>query len=65
MRGMSNFRSYRPSLAAAAIDLLDDQVRYDRMRLDLEEVRRRLGQPGASARASALVAEALGGGEKP
>lgn len=52
-------------VAATAIGLLDDPDRYERTRRDLEEVRRRLGQPGASARAAALVAEAMGRGEKP
>jgi lipid-A-disaccharide synthase len=52
-------------VAAEAIGLLDDPARYDRTRLDLQDVRRRLGQPGASARAAALVAQTLGMGEKP
>ena len=52
-------------VAEEAASLLDDPARYERMRQDLEEVRRRLGQPGASARAAARVAEALGKGEKP
>jgi lipid-A-disaccharide synthase len=52
-------------VAAEAIGLLNDPARYDRTRLDLQDVRRRLGQPGASARAAALVAQTLGMGEKP
>jgi lipid-A-disaccharide synthase len=52
-------------VAEEATSLLDDAARYERMRQDLEEVRRRLGQRGASARAAALVAETLGRGEKP
>jgi lipid-A-disaccharide synthase len=52
-------------VAAEAIDLLSDPARYERTRRDLEEVRRRLGVPGASARASALVAAILDRGEKP
>jgi lipid-A-disaccharide synthase len=52
-------------VAAEAAALLEDPGRYEAMRRDLAEVRRRLGEPGASARAAALVAEALGGGEKP
>ena len=59
----SDFTPDRVAEAAAA--LLDDPARYERMRQDLEEVRRRLGQPGASARAAARVAEAFAGGEKP
>lgn len=52
-------------VAAQASQLLDDPSLYDRMRRDLEEVRRRLGEPGASERASRLVAQALGVPEKP
>ena len=52
-------------VAAEATALLDDPVRYDQTRQDLEEVRRRLGEPGASARAAALVAEGLLTGKKP
>jgi lipid-A-disaccharide synthase len=52
-------------VAAEALRLLDDPQRYEQTCRDLEEVRRRLGQPGASARAAALVAEALRRGEKP
>jgi len=52
-------------VAAEAAALLDDPARYERTRQDLAEVRRRLGAPGASARAAALVAEGLRKGEKP
>jgi lipid-A-disaccharide synthase len=52
-------------VAAEAAALLDDPARREAMRRDLEEVRRRLGAPGASARAAAAVAEALAHGEKP
>jgi lipid-A-disaccharide synthase len=52
-------------VAAEAIDILNNPARYERTRQDLAEVRRQLGEPGASARASALVAETLGRGEKP
>jgi lipid-A-disaccharide synthase len=52
-------------VAAEAAALLDEPERYARARQDLAEVRRRLGEPGASARAATLVAEGLGKGEKP
>jgi lipid-A-disaccharide synthase len=52
-------------VAAEAAALLDDGERYERTRRDLEEVRRRLGSPGASARAAAVVIQALGRAEKP
>src|SRR6185503_18869717 len=44
--------------------LLDDAGRRETMRADLAEVRRRLGEPGASARAAAVLAEAVGIGKK-
>jgi lipid-A-disaccharide synthase len=59
----SDFTPERVAVEAAA--LLEDRGRYDRTRQELEEVRRRLGSPGASARAAAIVAEALGKAEKP
>jgi len=59
----SDFTAER--VADEAASLLDDPARYERMRRDLDEVRRRLGEPGASARAATRVAEALGKGEKP
>jgi len=52
-------------VAAEAAALLDDPVRYERTRQDLEEIRRRLGEPGASARAAAVVAEQLATAKKP
>jgi len=52
-------------VAAAARQLLDDPVRREAMKADLAEVRRRLGAPGASARAAAAVSEALARAEKP
>jgi lipid-A-disaccharide synthase len=52
-------------VAAEASALLDDPRRCQAMRRDLAEVRRRLGEPGASARAAALVTEALVQGKKP
>jgi len=59
----SDFRPERVAAEAAA--LLDDRERYERTRRDLEEVCRRLGAPGASARAAAIVSEALGMAQKP
>jgi lipid-A-disaccharide synthase len=59
----SNFTPERVAAEAAA--LLDDAARYDKTRRDLEEVSRRLGQPGASARAAAIVAEGLLAVKKP
>src|SRR5687768_17469564 len=44
-------------VAAEAAALLDDPARYERTLQDLADVRRRLGAPGASGRAAALVAE--------
>jgi lipid-A-disaccharide synthase len=52
-------------VAAEAAALLDDRERYERTRRDLDEVRRKLGSPGASARAAAVVIAALGKSEKP
>jgi lipid-A-disaccharide synthase len=52
-------------VAAEAAALLDDPARYERTRQDLAEVRRRLGAPGASARAAALVAKGFGKAENP
>lgn len=53
------------NVARAAAALLDDPVRYERTLQDLAEVRRRLGEPGASARAAAVAAGWLRKGEKP
>ena len=52
-------------VAGSTRQLLDDPVRRQAMKADLLEVRRRLGEPGASARAAAVVAGALTGAEKP
>ena len=52
-------------VAAEAAALLDDPGRREAMRRDLEEVRRRLGAPGASARAAAAVVAALAERKKP
>lgn len=46
-------------IAATAATLLDDREAIDRMRASLAGLRVRLGDTGASARAAALVAEAL------
>jgi lipid-A-disaccharide synthase len=52
-------------VAAEAAALLDNPGRREAMKRDLEEVRRRLGAPGASARAAAAVAAALAERKKP
>lgn len=53
-------RDFTPArVAAEALALLEDEGRASRMRQDLEEVRRRLGEPGASARAAGEVITAL------
>lgn len=61
-------RQFTPERTAAEVlALIEDDTRRARMVADLDEVRRRLGAPGASARAAAQVAEslaALGGGRK-
>jgi lipid-A-disaccharide synthase len=43
-------------VANEALALLEDPARAEKMRADLAEVRRRLGEPGAAARAAAVVA---------
>jgi lipid-A-disaccharide synthase len=43
-------------VAAETLSLLKDNARSSRMREDLAEVRRRLGDPGATARAAKIVA---------
>lgn len=43
-------------------DLLDDGERLTRMRADLRAVRKRLGEPGAAARAARLACELIGEG---
>ena len=47
-------------VAGEALGLLSDPERRRRMKADLDEVRRRLGGPGASARAAEAVLEELG-----
>lgn len=47
------------AVAREALLLLRDETRAERMRQDLLEVRRRLGAPGASARAAGAVAKSL------
>jgi lipid-A-disaccharide synthase len=59
----SDFTADRVATEVSA--LLDDPARREAMRRDLAEVRRRLGEPGASARAAGVVAEALGEVKKP
>jgi lipid-A-disaccharide synthase len=53
----SDFTASR--VAEEALSLLNDERRVRRMRDDLADVRRRLGEPGASARAAAAVRELL------
>ncbi|HET8647304.1 MAG TPA: lipid-A-disaccharide synthase, partial [Vicinamibacteria bacterium] len=53
-------REFTPERTAAEVlALLEDTGRRERMISDLDEVRRRLGERGASARAARAVAEAL------
>ena len=57
---------FTPERVAAEVSaLLDDPGRREAMRRDLAEVRHRLGEPGASARAAGMVAEALIQGKRP
>jgi lipid-A-disaccharide synthase len=42
-------------VASEALAILEDPTRTARMRADLADVRRRLGAPGASARAAEVV----------
>jgi lipid-A-disaccharide synthase len=56
---------FRPErVASEALALLEDAGRRDAVRSGLREVRRRLGAPGASARAAELVARVLADTEK-
>jgi lipid-A-disaccharide synthase len=56
---------FRPDkVAAEALALLDDPRRLAAVQADLADVRRRLGPPGASERAAALVASCLGATKK-
>jgi lipid-A-disaccharide synthase len=59
----SEFTPERVAEEAGA--LLDDPERYEQARQGLAEVRRRLGDGGASARAAGIVAEQFERGEKP
>lgn len=52
------------TVAAEALSLLGDQARQGQVRAGLAEVRRRLGPPGASARAAAVVSRLLPPAEK-
>jgi lipid-A-disaccharide synthase len=55
-------REFTPDrVAAEVVSLLDDTGRRQEMLAGLSEVRQRLGQPGASARAAEHVREALTG----
>jgi lipid-A-disaccharide synthase len=45
--------------AAEVLSLLEDPARRERMEADLDDVRTRLGAPGASSRAAGIVLEAL------
>ena len=57
---------FTPERVAAEVSaLLDDPGRREAMRRDLAEVRHRLGEPGASARAAGMVKEALIQGKRP
>jgi lipid-A-disaccharide synthase len=56
---------FRPErVASEALALLESASRRDAVRSGLREVRVRLGAPGASARAAALVAQILKRGRK-
>ena len=56
---------FRPeAVAREVLALLEDRGRRDRVREGLAEVRARLGPPGASARAAAVVARLLADGRK-
>jgi len=58
-------RDFRPdTLASEALALLDDAGRRGAVLAGLADVRERLGQPGASARAAAVVVRLLAHGEK-
>lgn len=59
----SDFTADRVVAEVAA--LLDDPERREAMKRDLADVRRRLGEPGASARAAGVVADALLEAKKP
>ena len=53
-------RRFTPErLEQEALSILDDASRRARMKTDLQEVRRRLGGPGASQRAARVVLEML------
>jgi lipid-A-disaccharide synthase len=47
------------AVADQAVDILTNDARASRMRADLREVRRRLGDPGASRRAAAAVIDVV------
>lgn len=47
-------------IASACLDLLENKNKRESMQKDLEEVKDKLGQPGASLRAARLVLETIG-----
>jgi lipid-A-disaccharide synthase len=56
-------KDFRPgAVAREVVSLLEDPGRRDGVKKGLEEVRARLGPPGASERAAAVVMEVLSGG---
>jgi lipid-A-disaccharide synthase len=58
-------KDFQPELLASeVVALCEDAGRRDAVRAGLAEVRQRLGQPGASARAAAIVAQMLGVAKK-
>jgi lipid-A-disaccharide synthase len=58
-------RDFRPeSVAREVLSLVEDSVRRQDVRRGLEQVRSRLGPPGASGRAAVVVAELLRNTEK-
>ncbi len=48
------------NVAAEAVSMLTDPARVERIRAGLADVRRKLGGPGASARAAAVILERVG-----
>jgi len=50
-------------VAQEALKILQDEELYAKMKAELQEVRRKLGGPGASKRAAELALEGLGGGD--
>lgn len=46
-------------IAARVLELLGDEARLERMKLDLQDVREKIGGPGASVRAAQAIAKVL------